>query len=651
MAMDNADRAGSFPPREPAVKLGVGIGAFYWTVEAAVDALLLGQGTFWQAVFAPGWHEAWMRLVVLGVLLGIGGSAVSNRRKLEQTRGELADSLDTYRTLSLAIEQSPSVILITDEQGRIEYANPRFAEVTGYAAEEVLGRNPRFLKSERQPAELFETLWSTIAGGEVWRGELCNRNKDGSFFWELATIAPVKDSQGRTTHYLKLAEDITERKQAELTIQKMAFSDRLTGLPNQTLFGQRVTQALEQVRGKDELLAVMFLDLNHFKKVNNTLGHAVGDEMLKQVGVRLIQALRARDTVARLGSDTFTILLSRLTHPDDASKVARTVLDALGHPFECLGNEIYITASVGIAVFPDDGTDTPTLLQNADTALVRAKQQGANGYQHYDRAMNARAREMMVLENHLRRAVERREFLLYYQPQVDLSSGKLCGAEALIRWDHPEQGLVSPAEFIPLAEQTGLILDIGAWVIPTACLQGALWQREHQPLRISVNLSARQFQVRDLAKKVGAFLAQTGLPPACLGIEVTESAIVSDIDQAAATLNQLKELGVHLAIDDFGTGHASLVYLKRFPIDMVKIDRSFIREVDKNPNDAAIVTAVIAMAHTLGIEVLAEGVECRSQLDFLLQNQCHQIQGYLLSPPVSADEFGERMARGSFMVQ
>lgn len=622
-------------------------GVLFWVLMAAVD-LLTGEATsFLASLFAPGGHRLWLRLWGAAPFLAFGTWALVARGRLAKTETSTAGVMQELQTLLQAIDQSPSIIVITDAAGNIEFVNPRFCQTTGYSPEEVRGLNPRVVKSGEVKPEVYAEMWSTVSSGQIWRGELCNRRKDGELFWEAATVAPVLDPKGRIAHYLKLSEDVSDRKEAQAAIRHMLFYDRLTGLASRDLFFDRVEIALRQARRRGETLAVLFVDLDKFQKVIHSLGHGHGDELLCQVADRLTRALRASDTVARLGSDIFTVLLPQIAQPADAGQVARKLLDSVQAPFTCQGHEVYMTASIGVALWPQDGEGAGDLLRNADAALARAKREGGGGCQFYDPSMNARALERVVMENHLRRALDRQEFLLYYQPQIDLGSGELFGAEALIRWKHPERGLVAPDQFIPLAEETGLIVPIGEWVVPAGCSQLAAWRLAGaHPLRLAVNLSARQFHRTDLVPKIRDFLAQSDLAPDTLSIEITENAIMQDLDAASRNLQALKDLGVHLAIDDFGTGHASLVYLKRFPIDLVKIDRSFIAGVDRDPNDAAIVSAVIAMAHQLGVEVLAEGVERPGQLEFLRRHSCDKIQGFLLSPPVPADEFAVR--RGQY---
>jgi len=432
--------------------------------------------------------------------------------------------------------------------------------------------------------------------------------------------------------------------QAEListreSLRVQATHDPLTGLPNRLLFSDRLTQRLAQSRRQKMPLAVMYLDLDRFKIINDTLGHNFGDLLLQGVAERLMTCLRETDTLARMGGDEFTIILTDIMTAEDATSVAKKVLDVLSEPFFLGGREFFITASIGISIFPSDGADVETLVKNADTAMYRAKEQGRNNYYLYTEALNSAAMEWMTLDNSLRKALERREFLVYYQPRVEIRTGQTLGTEALIRWQHPEFGLVSPAHFIPLAEETGLIVPISEWVIQTACAQNKAWQNTGiHPMSVSVNISARQFQQEELVSTVKQALAQSGLAPHYLDLELTESTLMQDPDSAVEILLELKSMGVQISIDDFGTGYSSLSYLKRFPIDAVKIDRSFVRDITTNPDDAAIAGAVVAMAHSLKLKVIAEGVETLEQLEFLRGLKCDEMQGYFITPPVPAEQ-------------
>lgn len=441
-------------------------------------------------------------------------------------------------------------------------------------------------------------------------------------------------------------------KMAEDSILRMAYYDSLTGLPNRALFNDRLKQTLAHSERYNSTSAVMFIDLDNFKRINDTLEHRVGDLLLMGVAKRLSAYIRSSDTVARqspqaitntvarLGGDEFTILLTEIESMQNAAKVANRILNIVSQPFKLDNHEVYITASIGIALYPSDGTDTDSLLKNADTAMYHAKEHGKNNFQFYKHSMNASALERLTMENDMRRAIDREEFVLYYQPRVDIRSGKISGLEALVRWEHPQKGLVSPMEFIPLAEETGLIVPIGEWVLKAACRQNQEWQKAgllHMPLTISVNISGHQFRQENLIKIIEKVLGDYELGPGCLEIEITESVVMKNADTTVSMMNELKNMGVRLSMDDFGTGYSSFSYLKRFPLDNIKVDRSFINDITEKNEDKAIVRAIIAMAHNLQLTVIAEGVETGQQLALLKEMGCDEMQGYLFSRPLTSD--------------
>ena len=436
---------------------------------------------------------------------------------------------------------------------------------------------------------------------------------------------------------LREVEVRRDHKRAEATVERQAHYDFLTDLPNRTTFRDRLTVALAQATRNRKMLAILFVDLDRFKTIVDTLGHTIGDLVLRGVAERLGASLEEGDTLARMGGDEFVILLPLINRADRAVRVAQRILEAIKPPFHFDRNELHITMSIGITLYPYDGEDADTLLKNADTALYRAKEQGRNNYQLYTPAMNARAFERLALENSLRKAVERKEFLVYFQPQVDLKTGAIVGTEALLRWQHQDLGIVYPSEFISMAEETGLITQLGDWVLRTSCTQNKAWQKAgFAPMSVAVNLSARQFQQQDLVESVARILKETGLDPQWLEIEITESVAMQNADYTNVLLRGLKEMGVRVALDDFGTGYSSLSYLKKFPIDTLKIDQSFVRDLTKDPNDAAIANAVIVLAHSLKLKVIAEGVETKEQESFLRQHQCDILQGFLFSVPLPA---------------
>ncbi|MBE9528822.1 MAG: PAS domain S-box protein [Proteobacteria bacterium] len=670
--------------------------------------------------------------------------------------------------LSNAVEQSPVTVVITDLEGDIEYVNPRFTELTGYTAEEVIGQNPRILKSEEQPPEFYKNMWDTIKSGRSWKGQFCNKKKNGEVYWEEATVSPVTNAEGSVTHYLAVKEDITkgkeaeealkvsetkyrlihdtafdgiiiadknsmileynrsaekifgyeegelegrnlslllseesraryieganrlcttgkshvegeiieleglrkdaetfpieiilnsfnlhdellftctirditERKNSEESIKHLAYYDHLTGLPNRLLFIDRLDQVLLRDAWKQRVAAVLFLDLDRFKIVNDTLGHAVGDELLKVVARRLEECLREGDTVARLGGDEFTILLQDLAKADDIILVLEKILETIKKPVLLGGQEVVIGTSIGASIFPDDGFDSEVLLKNADTAMYRAKSEGRNNFQIYSSAMSTKANNLLRMEHRLRKALDNGEFVVHYQPQLDLKTGKLSGMEALVRLADGEDGkLTLPGEFISVAEETGIIIPLSVWVLQTICEQNRAWQEAgHTPITVAVNISPRMFRQKNFIYMVTDILEKTGFNPQYLEIEITEETMLTDVEDTIEKMNALRYLGISFAIDDFGTGYSSLSYIKTLPIDLLKIDRAFVQDLNSNPDDNAIVMAVVQMAHSMDIEVLAEGVESEEQLVYLNSVGCDKLQGYFFSRPVPHDE-------------
>jgi diguanylate cyclase (GGDEF)-like protein/PAS domain S-box-containing protein len=544
------------------------------------------------------------------------------------------------RKLSRAVQQSANMIFITDARGIIEYVNPRFTAATGFSEKEVIGRDARILRSDELPRSVYDDILSTVLAGKEWHGEVQNRRKDGSLHWCLLTAAPVRDEAGAITHCVVVAEDISERKSAQTLIERMAFYDALTELPNRRLFGDRLEQAIANAQRTGEILALLYLDLDRFKNVNDTLGHAAGDELLRQAAGRLKSAVRRVDTVARFGGDEFILLLPGLEDAKDAALVAQKVLEALAAPFEIGGHSIYTAASVGITLYPINGEEPDTLLRNADMAMYSAKEAG-NSYRFFTPELESASHERLVLENGMRRGLGQGQFLVYYQPQFDLASGELTGVEALVRWRWDEE-LVSPARFIPVAEDTGLIIPISAVVLDTACRDVRAWEEQGLPaLRVAVNLSARQFHEREVMPMVARALEESGLDPRRLEIEITERLLMKNVEEAMVLLARLKGMGIVISIDDFGTGYSSLNYLKRFPIDRLKIDQSFVHDMAVDASDAAIVRTIVAMAHSLRIRAIAEGVETDEQCRLLRELSCDEGQGYYFARPMPAAAFAD----------
>ncbi len=558
---------------------------------------------------------------------GVEGTVcdISDRKQMEAQMAKL----------SRALEQAADAALITDPQGSIEYVNPAFEKMTGYRREELIGKSTRLFRSGKQGAAFYENLWRTILNGEVFRDVFINRKKDGTLYYEQKTITPIKDEKGRITHFVSTGQDVTRRVAAQQRLRFKAEHDVLTELPNRGLFMDILKKAVVKARLHKRHIAVMFLDMDCFKEINDSFGHDAGDQALKIYARRLQGAVREEDVVARIGGDEFAILVDDVASVDTISRIARKIVDAVSPPIVIDGKETLLTVSIGISVFPEDGADAQTLLKNADIAMYRAKDLGRNSYQFYSADMRAKALERVTMENSLRHALERGEFLLHYQPQLDLRSDRVSGVEALLRWQHPELGLLSPGDFVPLLEESGLIGPVGEWVLKTAFAQGRAWHEAgFDDLRISVNLSSRQFNDPAFIDKIAALIRDSGIAPRLLELELTESVIMRNSRTTNMALERLDKMGVKFSIDDFGTGYSSLSYLKRFPVDTLKIDRSFVRDVDSNPDDAAIVAAIIGMGHNMNLNVIAEGVEQPVQLEFLRNSDCDAIQGYLFSQPL-----------------
>ncbi|HEX8955460.1 MAG TPA: EAL domain-containing protein, partial [Burkholderiaceae bacterium] len=565
---------------------------------------------------------------------------VKANRLLAQDNEARRVAEQALRMRERAIEASNNAVIITSAVAPlfpIEYVNPAFERITGFSAQEVIGKSCNILwGKDSEQSGMHEILQS---GMEQREGHATMRNyrKDGTPFWCEIFIAPVRDDAGKVEHFVAIQYDITETRHYQEELETLASRDSLTGLANRNLLNDRLSQAIVHASNHRQILWIAYLDLDRFKFVNDTVGHKVGDRLLRQVARRLEAALRNSDTVARVGADEFILVLEERADELEVADDLQNLLDAIARPLTDEGHEFFLTGSIGVAAYPDDGNDAGTLIKHADIAMYRAKELGRNNAQFFTAMMNQRALERLRIESDLRNALERQEFLLHYQPQVDLNTGRVLGVEALLRWQHRELGLVPPGRFIALAEETGLIVPIGAWVLHTACRQVKQWQGEGLgPLRVAVNLSARQFGQKDLVESVAETLLETGLDPACLEIELTESLVMTDVERAIGVLRNLKSLGVKLSIDDFGTGYSSLSYLKRFPIDVLKIDQSFVRDIALDPEDAAIAAAIISLAHSLKLHVIAEGVETEAQLTFLRRHGCDQMQGYHFSRPLAA---------------
>ena len=602
------------------------------------------------------------------------GEDVTDRRRAEETTRQLM-------LQQQAILENASVGILFTQEGGIRHCNARMEQMFGWGPGELIGQSARVFFASDEDYGLFgQEAGPVLLSGNQLDVEWANVRKDGSRLWcriLARAVVPGDASQGtiwttedvsarreaqlalmqaheelenrvaeRTAELaetnLRLQEEVAERQQAEERVMHLANHDALTGLPNRRLLIDRLGQALALAHRENHQVAVLFMDLDRFKTINDSLGHMKGDALLQNVARRLSETLREGDTVSRLGGDEFVVVLPSLDQPKAAEKVALKLVDALAPPIDLGGQELRVSASIGISLFPEDGCDTETLLRNADSAMYHAKDMGRNNYQFFMEQMNVAAAERLRLENDLHRALERHEFELHFQPRVSVANGLACGIEALIRWRHPERGLVLPEHFIPVAEDTGLIVPIGEWVINEACRQGTAWCAAGLPqIPVAVNLSPRQFRQSNLVDTVARAIERHGWPCKLLELEITEGVLMQQTSETLKTLEALNRLGVGLAIDDFGTGYSSLSYLKRFPVDFLKIDQSFVRDIAVDPDDATIVTAIIGLAHNLGLTVVAEGVENASQLDFIRDAGCDEAQGYHIGRPMPAGQLAE----------
>ncbi|CAD5108536.1 bifunctional diguanylate cyclase/phosphodiesterase [Zestomonas carbonaria] len=547
---------------------------------------------------------------------------------------------EKLRQAATVFESTAEGVMITDTQQHITAVNRAFSEITGYSEAEALGQSPRLLASGQHDSAFYAAMWHQLTAQGHWQGEIWNRRKSGELYPEWLTISAVHDTNGDITHFVGVFADISVLKHAQARLDYQAHHDPLTGLPNRMLFESRLLAALHDAQTDGRQGAVLFLDLDRFKHINDSLGHPVGDLLLKSIALRLREQLRDIDTVARLGGDEFIILLPGLHQPEDAASVANKLLSCFSAPFPAEDHEFFISASIGISLFPRDGQDVATLVKNADAAMYRAKSKGRNRVELYTRDLTFQATERMALEHELRRALEREEFSLHYQPKICLANRQLTGAEALIRWRHPVLGEIPPDRFIPLAEESGLILPIGDWVLREACRQMSHWHSQHAPFgSLSVNLAGAQLRQPQLARRIADLLDDFALPAELLQLEITEGFIMTQTEEALAILHELKALKLELAIDDFGTGYSSLSYLKRLPLDALKIDKSFVSGLPEDPHDVAITRAIIALASSMQLTVIAEGVETEAQETFLAHEGCEQIQGFVVSQPLPADTF------------
>jgi diguanylate cyclase (GGDEF)-like protein/PAS domain S-box-containing protein len=585
------------------------------------------------------------------MLVNVGNKETEYSERDLNTLQILADSLwqlvrrqrqdRAIETLSSALAQSPNSVVITDLNGDIEYVNEAFVRSSGYQPEDVIGHNPSLIKSGKTPDEVYSRMWAQLKRGQTWQGELINRRKDGTEYYERVLIYPVRDAEGHVVNYISHKEDISTQKAADARIMQLSNYDQLTQLPNRTLLEERFNHALDIVRRHHEPLTLIWLDLDNFKAVNDVMGHAAGDQLLREVADRIRARLQDQDTLSRQSGDSFIIVLPSAGQ-DSAALKAAELLQALEPVMQLNDQELSVGASLGLALYPNDGETLDALLMCAEAAMYQVKQQGRNNFRFYAPEMQAHTSRSLALSNALKHSLPRGELHLVYQPQYSFQRKAMVAAEVLLRWDSPEWGSVSPAEFIPMAERSGLIIPVGEWVVREAASQLAKWQQQGLAgLTLAINLSAVQFNQPDLVRRLSEIVREEGIQPGAIELELTEAAALQDPEAASGTMQQLRQAGFHLSIDDFGTGYSSMSYLKRFSVDKLKIDQSFVRELEQSHDDLAIVTAISQMAHSLGMITIAEGVETRTQAKLLKQQGCDEIQGYLYSRPLSAEQFLE----------
>lgn len=541
------------------------------------------------------------------------------------------------------IHHTSEAMMVTDAGQRILAVNPAFERITGYSAADVIGQTPRMLSSGRHGPDFYQAMWQSIASTGQWEGEIWDRGKNGEISPRQLRISAVDEmvqpgTGAPLTHYVAVFSDPGAQKAQEARLDYLAHHDTLTGLPNRAALGRAIEDSLAAARSQASRLAVLVIDLDHFKTVNDSLGHHAGDQLLHAVAKRIEQTLGDAERVLRLGGDEFVVILNKVYNTDLVDEKARSLLRVIGEPCMVNGRLLHTSPSIGISLFPDDGESAETLMRNADTAMYYVKANGRNSFQFFAEPMNAAANKRLHLENELWQALAENQLMLHYQPQVDLPSGRVVGLEALVRWQHPERGVISPAEFIPIAEESGLILPLGQWVLHSACRQARQWLDEGIEFgEIAVNISAHQFRQPEFAQSVAAILAETALPAGRLELEITESTLMQNTHTSVATLNALKTMGVQLAIDDFGTGYSSLSYLRRFPFDRLKIDQTFVSDLESDADAASLIASIIALGRSLGLRLVAEGVENSAQVSVLREMECERVQGFHICRPVAAE--------------
>ncbi len=585
-----------------------------------------------------GWIQS-LTILCLALLLGW---VVVNRisAKLRAVVRAQQGTESRLRLAAAVFENTKEGVVITDPSAKIVSVNKAFTDITGFRETEVLGKDPRMLQSGRHDRSFYQGMWTSLEETDQWQGEIWDRRKNGEVYPKWQSISAIRSEDGELIYYVSVFSDISSIKQSHEKLYYMAHHDPLTGLPNRLLLNARLEQAIQRANREDTHVAVLFMDLDRFKSVNDTLGHPAGDRLLQLVAQRLQDKVREEDTVARLGGDELSVVLEALQKPGNAAKVAREIIETLSRPFDLGGPEVFISASVGISIYPQDGLNAGTLLEHADAAMYQAKNQGRKRYQFYETELTEGALDSHTFEKQLLHALERDELVVHYQPLLSLGNDSITGVEAMVRWDHPEMGLLPPDKFISLAEENGAIAAIGRWVLWKACVQARAWQdRGLPPIRVAVNLSRRQLMSNNLLGDISRILRDTGLDPAYLELEISESSVMQQVDRVIPKLDGLKSLGVALTVDDFGTGFSSLCYLRRLPLDRLKIDRSLVRDIPSNRDNLALTRAIVALGHSLDMQVVAKGVETPEQRRFLAVLGCDEMQGFLYSAPIPADNF------------
>ncbi|HWT70011.1 MAG TPA: EAL domain-containing protein [Pseudomonas sp.] len=587
----------------------------------------------WQLINGYAW------LLFSAGFVFITGARLSRRPAIGTQSPDNGEDRERLRQAAAVFDCTREGVLVTDREGLIVHVNPAFMRITGYQREEVLGRRPNLFKSGRHSVDFYQQMFATLDGEGQWSGEIWNRRKSGEIFPQWQTIRAIHDDQGLRSHYVAVFSDISAIKNSEQELMHLAHHDPLTDLPNRLLFTDRAEQALASAQLLKRGCALLLIDLDHFKMINDSLGHTIGDQLLKAVAERLKAMFGPGVTLARLSGDEFAVLAESCPQLEQAAALARRIIDGLKDVFPVGGHQLFINASIGISLFPGDALSAEQLLRNADSALFKAKGAGRNDYALYTQELTAHAQQRVETSFELRHALDQQQLRVHYQPVHDLQTGRLIGVEALVRWEHPQRGLVSPGEFIPIAERTGLIAEIDAWVMQQACRQMCQWQQAGVELTfVAVNISSRLFARRELYEQVAQVLLETGLNPACLELEITESAVMEDAEVALEQMYRLRELGVQLAIDDFGTGYSSLLRLKRLPVQKLKIDQGFVAGLPWDEDDAAIVRVIVALAQSMGMQVHAEGIEQAEQAAFLLEHGSQLGQGYWFGRPVPAGQ-------------